>query len=481
MLPLSGLLSYRQKGYFVFTDNDACIIGLTGMSGAGKTTACEAFADCGVDIINCDTVARIVVEKGKPALDELTAYFGKDILMQDGTLNRRKLGNLIFSDVQERKAFNDIIYPFISYEMLITVIKYIKNGSKYVLLDAPTLFESETDSLCDVIVSVVADKDDSIKRIMSRDNITMEEAKKRVEESKNFASDADVQAPISEPVEGIEEADAVLLEETKYEEVEVVEFEETLADEELEGYEVSEEITEEKCGIIKKNSSVICYPNMIQSALTVINNKINEMNAKLYISQKPDENKPVFTYNNKEYILGLNGDFQKYNASTVLKTVEVLRTNGVQIPEKAIEEGLKKATHMARFEFFGENIILDGGHNRDAMEELAKSLKKIKKPICLCIAMMEDKDYSECIKIVSGVITNVVTCEIDMPRCCKSEMLAKEFNKNGVNAHSYQRPEDALNKALEIAGDDGLVCICGSLYLAGYIRPFLKEITNRFT
>ncbi len=242
-----------------------------------------------------------------------------------------------------------------------------------------------------------------------------------------------------------------------------------------------EEITEEKCGIIKKNSSVICYPNMIQSALTVINNKINEMNAKLYISQKPDENKPVFTYNNKEYILGLNGDFQKYNASTVLKTVEVLRTNGVQIPEKAIEEGLKKATHMARFEFFGENIILDGGHNRDAMEELAKSLKKIKKPICLCIAMMKDKDYSECIKIVSGVITNVVTCEIDMPRCCKSEMLAKEFNKNGVNAHSYQRPEDALNKALEIAGDDGLVCICGSLYLAGYIRPFLKEIINRFT
>lgn len=79
----------------------------------------------------------------------------------------------------------------------------------------------------------------------------MEEAKKRVEESKNFASDADVQAPISEPVEGIEEADAVLLEETKYEEVEVVEFEETLADEELEGYEVSEEITEENQEVVE--------------------------------------------------------------------------------------------------------------------------------------------------------------------------------------------------------------------------------------
>lgn len=84
----------------------------------------------------------------------------------------------------------------------------------------------------------------------------MEEAKKRVEESKNFASDADVQAPISEPVEGIEEADAVLLEETKYEEVEVVEFEETLADEELEGYEVSEEITEENQEVVESESEV---------------------------------------------------------------------------------------------------------------------------------------------------------------------------------------------------------------------------------
>jgi tetratricopeptide (TPR) repeat protein len=74
-----------------------------------------------------------------------------------------------------------------------------------------------------------------------QDNI-MEEAKKRVEESNNFASDADVQAPIDEPVEGIEEADAVLLEEVVYEEAEVVEFEETLVDEEIKDYELPEEV-----------------------------------------------------------------------------------------------------------------------------------------------------------------------------------------------------------------------------------------------
>jgi hypothetical protein len=86
----------------------------------------------------------------------------------------------------------------------------------------------------------------------------MEEAKKRVEESNNFASDADVQAPIDEPVEGIEEADAVLLEEVVYEEAEVVEFEETLVDEELEGYEEIdlEEAEEIVAGVEEESSEV---------------------------------------------------------------------------------------------------------------------------------------------------------------------------------------------------------------------------------
>ncbi len=164
----------------MFTDSDVCIIGLTGMSGAGKTTACEAFAECGVDIINCDIISRIVVEKDKPALKELSSYFGDDIILFDGTLDRKKVGNLIFSDQRARIAFNDIIYPFISYEMIMNAVKYIKSGSEYVLLDAPTLYESGTDSLCDVIVSVVAEREDSIKRIMKRDNLSRSEAENRL-------------------------------------------------------------------------------------------------------------------------------------------------------------------------------------------------------------------------------------------------------------------------------------------------------------
>ena len=164
----------------MFTDSDAYIIGLTGMSGAGKTTACEAFAQCGTDIINCDKIARVVVEKGRPALKELEACFGKKIILPDGTLDRKKIGNLIFSDEAARLRFNEIIYPFISYEMVMNAVEYIKNGSKYILLDAPTLFESGTDSFCNIIVSVVAEHEDSIKRIMRRDNLTRGEAENRL-------------------------------------------------------------------------------------------------------------------------------------------------------------------------------------------------------------------------------------------------------------------------------------------------------------
>lgn len=164
----------------MFSDNDAYIIGLTGMSGAGKTTACNVFSECGFAVINCDMVSRVVVEKGKPALNELVNNFGEEILLSDGTLDRKSLGNLIFSDEKSRFLFNDIIYPYISYEMITTAVKYINEGYRYILLDAPTLFESGTDSFCDVIVSVVADRKKCTERIMERDKLTFTEAENRL-------------------------------------------------------------------------------------------------------------------------------------------------------------------------------------------------------------------------------------------------------------------------------------------------------------
>lgn len=164
----------------MFTENDAYIVGLTGMSGAGKTTACEIFAAEGFGIVNCDLVSRVVVEKGRPALAELAAHFGNSVIQSDGSLNRKVIGNLIFSDNSARTDFNKIIYPFISYEMIKTVKSYIDDGVKIILLDAPTLFESGTDDFCNAVVSVVSDKETCLNRIMIRDKLTYEEAANRL-------------------------------------------------------------------------------------------------------------------------------------------------------------------------------------------------------------------------------------------------------------------------------------------------------------
>ncbi|MCM1334508.1 MAG: dephospho-CoA kinase [Bacteroides sp.] len=163
----------------IFQDN-ALVVGLTGMSGAGKTTACAVFRECGYAVVNCDETARRVTEAGKPALREIAAYFGGEILFADGTLDRRRLGRRVFSDAAARLALNKIIYPYISYEIVVGVINYIDRGERLILLDAPTLFESGADALCDRVVTIVAARESCIARITARDRLTEREAADRL-------------------------------------------------------------------------------------------------------------------------------------------------------------------------------------------------------------------------------------------------------------------------------------------------------------
>ncbi|MGN0618920.1 MAG: dephospho-CoA kinase [Ruminiclostridium sp.] len=164
----------------MFFKDNCVIVGLTGMSGAGKTTACNAFREAGFAVIDCDRAAREVVEKGRPALKEIVSAFSPEILNSDGTLNRRMLGNIIFSDSEKRQLLNGIIYPYISYTIISEICGFLSGGEKRILVDAPTLFESGTDSLCDLVVSVVADEKLCLSRIMFRDSLTDEQAKNRL-------------------------------------------------------------------------------------------------------------------------------------------------------------------------------------------------------------------------------------------------------------------------------------------------------------
>ena len=139
------------------------------------------FSQNGFAVIDADIISREVTEKGQPCLTELSEAFGSDIINSDGTLNRKHLGSIVFSDREKLRQLNGIIYPYIIYRIISRIDELSEEGRELILLDAPTLFEANADDLCDLIISVTADESIRMSRIIARDNITSDAAKKRFE------------------------------------------------------------------------------------------------------------------------------------------------------------------------------------------------------------------------------------------------------------------------------------------------------------
>lgn len=151
------------------------IIGLTGNSGAGKSTVREVFRGRGFNVIDCDNIARRVADN--PAfLRELDSRFPEELINPDGTLNRTLTAKIIFSNNAIRELYNRIIFPYIIYD----VITEIKSVDGNILLDAPTLFEARLDIICDSVVSVTAETEICRARICQRDGISEEQARARI-------------------------------------------------------------------------------------------------------------------------------------------------------------------------------------------------------------------------------------------------------------------------------------------------------------
>ena len=151
------------------------IIGLTGMSGAGKSTACEAFKKRGFAVIDCDEIARNTASDSG-FLAELGERFPERLVGADGRLDRMLTAKYIFNDSEKRRLYERIIFPYIIYG----IMRAIRAAGKDVLLDAPTLFEAGLDIICGGIVSVTAPKDLCAKRIGTRDGISEERALERL-------------------------------------------------------------------------------------------------------------------------------------------------------------------------------------------------------------------------------------------------------------------------------------------------------------
>lgn len=154
------------------------IVGLTGPTGAGKSSASAICKSLGIKHIDCDIIARKATEKGEKGLLAVVNAFGADILNTDGTLNRKALAQKAFKDKDNTELLNKTLLPII-HEMVLSEINCDK-----VLLDAPTLFESGVDKICHKTVAVLSDKEIRLRRILARDNITKEQALLRINAGK---------------------------------------------------------------------------------------------------------------------------------------------------------------------------------------------------------------------------------------------------------------------------------------------------------
>ncbi len=154
------------------------VVGLTGQTGAGKSTVSGYFRSWGIPVIDCDRVARAVVEPGCPAFLQAVEAFGPGILREDGALDRAAVAAMVFSDPEKLEKWCDILYPAIT-EYIKERLKELE-GEPLAVLDAPTLFESGAYRLCDFIVSVTAPAQERLRRIMARDGIGREAALRRM-------------------------------------------------------------------------------------------------------------------------------------------------------------------------------------------------------------------------------------------------------------------------------------------------------------
>lgn len=160
-------------------------IGLCGRSGAGKGYVCRIFDQLGIPSVDTDAVYREMTgpaETLSPCMEELLGFFGEKILREDRSLNRPVLSSLVFGENagDALAQLNRITHRHILLETEKRIADYARQGYKYVLIDAPVLFESGFDSMCRFTVCVIASEETSVTRITERDGITKEAAQRRL-------------------------------------------------------------------------------------------------------------------------------------------------------------------------------------------------------------------------------------------------------------------------------------------------------------
>lgn len=157
------------------------IYGLTGGIASGKSTVLAMFRQHGFQVFDADSVAREVVVPGSIGLQQITAQFGTEVLKSDGTLDRAKLGAIVFSDHQELKKLNQITRPLIKEKILKTIAAVKRSNSSTIsIFEIQLLFEGGYQTYFDGIISLYERPEVQLQRLMTRNNLTKKVALERI-------------------------------------------------------------------------------------------------------------------------------------------------------------------------------------------------------------------------------------------------------------------------------------------------------------
>lgn len=244
------------------------------------------------------------------------------------------------------------------------------------------------------------------------------------------------------------------------------------------------EIAAEKCGILKPGVPAVVYREQPPEAMAVVREKCAEKNAALYLAENPEISESTHegsTFSAAGYtdlFLPLAGEHMVKNTCVTLGIIDVLRKQGVSIPDEAVYAGLRDVRHRGRLEAIAENplFILDGAHNADGIDALRNAVKTLfpGKKIVFIAGMLEDKEYKKAMERTGGLAEKLITVTVPSPRALSAERLAETARPYHADVTAAASIPEAVRLAYAAAPD--VILAFGSLYMLGDVWAAVKQL-----
>ena len=156
------------------------VLGLTGGIASGKSTVSRHFKKSGFPVIDADLIAREVMQPDEPAYLKVVDYFGKEIVNADRSIDRKRLGDIVFNDDEKLRHLNDLVHEIIFSEIMNKKKTLSKQEHSLIVLDIPLLYETGYDKYVDEVMVIYTDFTTQLTRLKQRDQLTEEEARNRI-------------------------------------------------------------------------------------------------------------------------------------------------------------------------------------------------------------------------------------------------------------------------------------------------------------